>query len=39
MMSVASLFKQSKKIKEKSLLNNKKSAGPLMTFTVDTQNL
>ncbi len=34
MMSVTSLFKQSKKIKERSLLNNKKSAGPLMALTV-----
>ncbi len=33
-MSVTSLFKQSKKINERSLLNNETSAGPLMALTV-----
>ena len=34
MMSTISPFKKSKKIKERSLFNIKKSAGPLMALTV-----
>ena len=35
MMAMNSPSKQSKKIKERSLFNIKKSAGPLMALTVD----
>ncbi len=34
MMSMNSPFKESKKIKERSLFNIKKRAGPLMALTV-----